>query len=387
MSTPLEHTPPDSTIPCGTPSVSPVPRLLTLVAELTYSCPLRCAYCSNPVGVNQSAKLLSTGDWLRVIDQAEQLGALQIHFTGGEPLLFKDLEMLVRRAREKQLYTNLITSGTPLCQERLEGLRSAGLDHVQLSLQAVTRERNLRIAGIDASQQKLQVAHWVKALGLALTVNIVVHRENIPELPQLIALAETLEPHRIELANAQYLGWALLNREHLLPSASELEVARQLAQAAQSRLRGKIDVLSVLPDYYANRPRACMQGWARAYAVVTPDGLVLPCHAARDLPGITYDNVRASALSAIWATSEALRRFRGDDWYPEPCRGCADRTKDFGGCRCQALALTGDETAADPACSQSPSHSLVQLARARAEQPPSAAALILRRAPVHHAKN
>ncbi len=367
--------------PLGTPIAPAAPRLLTLVAELTYSCPLRCAYCSNPVHVGQRDAALSTDDWLQVIEEAGDLGALHVHFTGGEPLLCKDLVALVRRARKKQFYTNLITSGTPLSFERLEELRAAGLDHVQLSFQAVTRESNLRIAGVDAIEQKVQVARWTKALGLALTVNIVVHKQNLSELPQLIALAETFEPHRIELANAQYLGWALLNRENLLPSASELELARNLAQAAQTRLHGKIDVLSVLPDYYANRPRPCMQGWAQSYAVVTPDGLVLPCHAARDLPGIVYDNVRASSLSQIWTTSEGLNRFRGNDWYPEPCRGCAERDKDYAGCRCQALALTGDATAADPTCSRSPSHQLVRIARARAEQSAGAAPLVLRRAP------
>lgn len=357
------------------------PRLLTLVAELTYGCQLRCAYCSNPVEVAQRAAALSTRDWLRVIDEAEALGALHVHFTGGEPLLFADLERLVRRAREKELYTNLITSGVPLSRERLHALSLAGLDHLQLSFQAATAASNLRIAGIDATAQKLTVARWAKELELPLTVNLVLHRENIAELEPLLALAESLEPHRIELANAQYLGWALLNRDRLLPSAEQLEHARKLATAARQRLAGKTDVLFVLPDYYADRPRACMQGWAQSYVVVTPDGLLLPCQAARDLPGLHFDDVRSAALEDLWASSSALRRFRGRDWLPAPCRTCDESERDFGGCRCQAFALTGDVTAPDPACSVTPSHHLVRAARARAAAAPSSAKLLLRRAP------
>ncbi|RYZ03083.1 MAG: pyrroloquinoline quinone biosynthesis protein PqqE [Myxococcales bacterium] len=357
------------------------PRLLTLVAELTYGCKLRCAYCSNPVEVAQRAPALSAGDWLRVIEQAEEMGALQVHFTGGEPLLFQELELLVGRAREKQLYTNLITSGVPLSRDRLRALERAGLDHVQLSFQAASSASNLRIAGIDATAQKLEVARWAKELELPLTVNLVLHRENLGEIEQLLALAESLEPHRIELANAQYLGWALRNRERLLPSAHQLEEARQLAAASRERLAGKTDVLFVLPDYYGDRPRACMQGWASSYLVVTPDGLALPCQAARDLPGLLFDDVRSAPLAEIWARSPALGAFRGADWLPQPCRGCAERERDFGGCRCQAFALTGDASAPDPACSVTPSHHLIRSARQRAELGAPSAPLELRRAP------
>jgi PqqA peptide cyclase len=357
------------------------PRLLTLVAELTYGCTLRCAYCSNPVQIQQRASSLSTADWLRVIEQAEELGALHVHFTGGEPLLYKDLERLVRRARERELYTNLVTSGVPLSRERLQSLQRAGLDHLQLSFQAATTASNLRIAGVDATAQKLRVAGWAKELELPLTVNLVLHRENIGELEQLLELAESLEPYRIELANAQYLGWALRNRERLLPSAEQLEHARHLAKLARQRLAGKIDVLFVLPDYYADRPRACMQGWAQSYLVVTPDGLLLPCQAARDLPGLTFDDVRSAPLAEAWGSSEALAKFRGNDWLPQPCRGCSERDKDFGGCRCQAFALTGDASAADPACNVTPSHHLVRAARALAASTQSTAPLELRHAP------
>lgn len=361
---------------------SDAPRLLTLVAELTYSCRLRCAYCSNPMYVNEHRLALSTADWLRVIDQAAELGALHIHFTGGEPLLFKHLPFLVRRARERQLYTNLITSGVPLSYQRLRELHAAGLDHVQLSFQAATRESNLKIAGTDAGADKLEVARWVKTLGMPLTVNIVVHRENVHELPQMLELAASLEPHRIELANAQYLGWALHNRERLLPSAAQLDFARGLAREARTRLQGKTDVLFVLPDYYANRPRACMQGWARSYAIITPDGALLPCQAARDLPGLEFDDVRTNSLAHLWAHSAALGQYRGDDWYPDVCRGCSERERDFAGCRCQAFALTGEPAAVDPACAKSPQHQLIRLARARSEQPlRGGEPLTLRRAP------
>jgi PqqA peptide cyclase len=357
------------------------PRLLTLIAELTYQCRLRCVYCSNPVQVAQAATALGTQDWLRVIDEAAELGALQIHFTGGEPLLFDDLEQLVRRARDKQLYTNLITSAVPLTRERLVALERAGLDHVQLSFQAATAANNVAIAGVDANPQKLEVARWVKELGIPLTINLVLHRENLAELEPLLALAESLEPHRIELANAQYLGWALLNRDRLLPSAEQLERARRLATAARERLRGRTDVLFVLPDYYADRPRACMQGWGQSYLVVTPDGLLLPCQAARDLPGLQFDDVRSATLAELWSNSAALAEFRGNDWQPEPCRSCPERDKDFGGCRCQAFALTGEAAAADPACSLSPSHPLIRTARARAAAGITSVPLTLRRAP------
>lgn len=356
------------------------PRLHTLVAELTYSCRLRCAYCSNPVHTAQRAARLETRHWLRVIDEAEQLGALQIHFTGGEPLLFDELPALVERAHERQLYTNLITSGVPLTRERLQQLKCAGLDHVQLSLQAATPESSRKVAGVDAMEQKLHAARWTKELNLALTVNVVLHRQNLAELPLLLELAERLEPYRIELANAQYLGWALVNRDQLLPSAEELELARDIARAARERLRGKTDVLFVLPDYYSNRPRACMQGWAQSYMVITPDGLALPCHAARDLPGLYYEDVRDRPLARIWSESEAFAKFRGNEWQPEPCKSCVEFERDFGGCRCQAFALTGDVAAADPTCGLTQAHHLVRSARASASKPVPGV-LVLRQAP------
>ena len=357
--------------------MSPPPRPYTLIAELTYACPLRCAYCSNPTSIQQMATPLGTGDWRRVIREAEALGVMQVHFTGGEPLLYADLEQLVAEARATQLYVNLISSGLPLTRERLAGLQRAGLDHLQLSLQAATAQASQRIAGVDALARKRQVAAWARELSLALTINIVVHRQNLGELPALLALAESLEPERIELANAQYLGWALLNRNQLLPSRRDIDEARAMAHDAQQRLAGKIDVLFVLPDYYADRPRACMSGWAERYLVVTPDGLLLPCHAARDLPGLRFDDVRERPLAELWASSEALNRYRGHAGLPLACRSCDGRHDDRGGCRCQAFRLTGDATQVDPACRLAPAHGLVRAARTA----PSSEPLQLRRPP------
>jgi PqqA peptide cyclase len=362
-------------------SADATPRPYTLVAELTYRCPLRCAYCSNPVSLGQTAAPMGASDWVRVIREAEALGVVQVHFTGGEPLLYDELERLVAEARAAELYVNLISSGLPLARERLVVLRQAGLDHLQLSLQAVSPEGSRRIAGVDALEHKRQVARWASELGLALTLNVVLHRHNLPELPALLALAEELNPQRIELASVQYLGWALQNRAQLLPTSDQIHLARRLADAARERLAGRSEVLFVLPDYYADRPRDCMNGWAQRYLVVTPDGLLLPCHAARDLAGLHFDDVRSAPLAALWRGSPALDAFRGEAQLPDACRTCAGRHGDHGGCRCQAFALTGDATAVDPACKLAPAHGLVRDARAR---PPSDSlpALELRRRPV-----
>jgi PqqA peptide cyclase len=357
------------------------PRPFTLVAELTYRCPLRCAYCSNPVSIQQRAPELGLADWQRVLREAEALGVVHVHFTGGEPLLYPDLEVLVATARDVDLYVNLITSGLPLSRERLVALRDAGLEHVQLSLQAVTPELSRQVAGVAALEQKLRAAHWVRELGLALTINIVLHRQNAHELAALVELAESLQPSRIEIANAQYLGWALQNRAALLPSTEQLGAARALVKRASLRLKGKIELLFVLPDYHAGQPRACMQGWGQNYLVVTPDGLLLPCHAARDVGALRFDDVRSAPLSELWASSPALNAFRGDAWLPEPCRSCDDRERDFAGCRCQAFRLSGNAAAPDPACRLTPAHDLVLAARQHAERPVASDALQLRRPP------
>ncbi|XXZ57513.1 pyrroloquinoline quinone biosynthesis protein PqqE [Sorangium sp. So ce341] len=341
-------------------------RPYTLIAELTYRCPLRCPYCSNPMELEGAAGELSTETWCRVFAEAAALGVMQLHLTGGEPLARRDLEALVRAARGAGLYTNLITSGVPLARERLAALRAAGLDNVQLSVQDADPERADRIAGYAAFDHKLAVAAWVKAEGLPLTVNVVLHRENIDHVPAIIALAERLGADRLELANTQYLGWALANRDALLPTRDQLERAFAIASAARERLLGRMEMVFVTPDYYAALPRACMDGWARRYLHIAPDGLVLPCHAAHTIPGLRFESVRDRPLAWIWREAPSMNRFRGDAWMAEPCRGCDRREADFGGCRCQAYHLTGDAAATDPACSLSPAHGIVEEARLRA---------------------
>jgi pyrroloquinoline quinone biosynthesis protein E len=338
-----------------------------LVAELTYRCPLRCAYCSNPIQV-QDRPALAAADWQRVLTEASELGVVQVHFTGGEPLLRDDLEALVARAAELELYSNLITSGVPLTRERLAGLQAAGLCALQLSFQAARPGASAAIAGVDAFAHKRQVAAWVSELELPLTVNVVLHRQNLDDVGQIIALAEELGAERLELANTQYLGWAYRNRAALMPSLAQLDAARAVVAAARARLRGRMEILFVLPDYHGDRPRTCMSGWGERYIVVTPDGRAMPCHAADILPlwraGPRHD-------------SEAFQKYRGTDHLGEPCRSCDQREVDHGGCRCQAFLLTGDATAADPVCGLSPRHDLVVDARAAAAE--AAPALSLRR--------
>jgi pyrroloquinoline quinone biosynthesis protein E len=298
---------------------------------------------------------------------------VQLNLTGGEPLLRDDLEALVSQARALNLYTNLITSGLPLTRERLLGLRAAGLDSLQLSFQALDGDLSKRIAGRDALAEKLEVAGWVRELGMPLTVNVVLHRENIAQVEDIVAFAEKLGADRLELANTQYLGWALLNRASLLPTREALEHARNVARAAKQRLLGKMEILFVLADYYAEFPRACMDGWARRFIIVSPDGLVLPCQYAHTIAGLEFESVANKPLSAVWRESSGLNAFRGNEWMAEPCRSCDRRDKDFGGCRCQAYHLTGQAHVTDPACSLSPDHALVENARGAAElaEPPA----------------
>ena len=346
-------------------------RPYTLVAELTYRCPLQCVYCSNPIELERHRDELDTAAWVRIVDEAEALGVVQLNLTGGEPLLRDDLEPIVFAARRRDLYTNLITSAVPLTRERLAALRQAGLDAVQISLQDSTPAGSQAIAGVDRFDAKLAAAEWTTSLGLPLTINVVLHRDNLDRVGEFIALAEQLGAQRVELANTQYLGWALANRAKLLPTRSQLERARALADEARARLRGKMEVLFVLPDYYADRPRACMDGWGRRFIVVAPDGLVLPCHAAHTLPGFEFPRATEYSLEQVWHDADAFQRFRGEAWMPEPCKSCDKRHVDFGGCRCQAFHLTGDATATDPACSLAPQHGIVERARREADDVPS----------------
>jgi pyrroloquinoline quinone biosynthesis protein E len=338
-------------------------RPYTLIAELSYRCPLRCSYCSNPLDWARHRDELDTATWLRVFREAEDLGVVQLNLTGGEPLVRDDLEELVAGARKLELYTNLITSGLPLERARLEKLRDAGLNNVQVSLQDVDEAESDRIAGTKSFAHKLEVMRWVKALGLPLTLNMVLHRSNLGRVAEVIALAEQLNADRLELANTQYLGWALANRQALMPTREQLDAARAIAAKARDRLKGRMELLFVTPDYYAEYPKTCMDGWGKRFLLVSPDGLALPCHAAHTLPGLEFDNVRDHPLAEIWNNSAGFNAFRGESWMQEPCASCERRGKDLGGCRCQAYHLTGDAAATDPVCKLAPTHGLIETAR------------------------
>jgi pyrroloquinoline quinone biosynthesis protein E len=335
------------------------PRPYALLAELTYRCPLHCPYCSNPTQL-RSDRELATDEWRRVFREAAELGVLQAGFSGGEPLVRRDLPELVRGAREAKLYTNLITSGVGLDEDRAVELSAAGLDSVQLSFQSDDVDLADEIAGARAHQQKLEAAAAVRAAGISLSLNFVIHRRNIDRLPQMIDLAEALKAERIELANVQFYGWAFLNRAALLPTREQVDRAREVATAAKARLAGKIDIFYVLPDYYETRPKPCLNGWGQRYLTVNPIGDVLPCPTASSaIPDLRLENVRERSLEWIWRESESFNRFRGTDWMPEPCRSCPQREIDFGGCRCQAALLTGNASNTDPVCTLSPNRGLV----------------------------
>jgi pyrroloquinoline quinone biosynthesis protein E len=332
-----------------------------LLAELTYGCPLHCPYCSNPIDLDAYREELSTPEWQRVLAEARELGVLQLHLSGGEPLLRRDLSEIVHSASELGLYTNLITSALGLTPRRAEQLRAAGLDHVQISVQADEPALSDRIAGTPSFGRKLAAARLVKELGWPLTLNVVLHRNNIDRIAHILDLAEELGVDRIELAHTQYYGWALLNRDGLLPSRAQLESAEAVVCAARRRLTGRMEVIYVLPDYYSRYPKPCMGGWGRMQLTVVPDGHVLPCPTAHTLP-LPRASVREHSLAWIWERSPLFQRFRGMDWMPEPCRSCERRELDFGGCRCQAFALTGDAARTDPVCHLSPDHGIVTAA-------------------------
>jgi pyrroloquinoline quinone biosynthesis protein E len=341
---------------------------LALLAELTHRCPLRCPYCSNPLKLERRGAELDTALWQRVLSEAASLGVLQVHFSGGEPLARRDLATLVRHATDVGLYGNLITSGIGLDAARMAALAEAGLEHVQLSLQDSDPALGDRIAGLAGAQaQKHRAAKLVREAGLPLTINAVVHRHNLDRLGDIVDLAVALGADRLEVAHVQYYAWALRNRAALLPSREQLEAATALIEAARIRLKGVLAIDYVVPDYYARRPKACMGGWARRFLNITPSGKVLPCHAAETLPGLHFPNVAEASLAEIWNNDPAFARFRGTGWMPEPCRSCERRGIDWGGCRCQAFAMTGDAARTDPVCALSPDHALITQARADAE--------------------
>ncbi|MDP2179797.1 pyrroloquinoline quinone biosynthesis protein PqqE [Methylicorpusculum sp.] len=337
-----------------------------LLAELTYACPLQCPYCSNPLDYAKYPSELSTEDWMRVLTQARKMGAVQLGFSGGEPLTRKDLTELVRHARQLGYYSNLITSGYGLTEEKIVQLKEAGLDHIQVSIQASTQELNDHIAGTASYIHKKEVAHLVKKHGYPMVLCVVIHRENIHQMQDILEMAEELGADYLELANTQYYGWAHANRDLLLPTREQFEEAERIAQAYKEKVAGKMKIYYVVPDYYEDRPKACMNGWGTTFLTIAPDGVALPCHSARELPGLDCPNVKDFCIEEIWHDSKAFNFFRGQEWMKEPCRSCDEKHKDFGGCRCQAYLLTGDMYNTDPVCSKSPNHHVIDAAIASA---------------------
>ncbi|MBC3244969.1 pyrroloquinoline quinone biosynthesis protein PqqE [Pseudomonas lurida] len=354
---------------CNSPEHS-VGLPLWLLAELTYRCPLQCPYCSNPLDFSQQGRELSTAEWIDVFRQARELGAAQLGFSGGEPLVRQDLEELIRAASELGYYTNLITSGIGLDEARIEAFKRVGLDHIQISFQASDETVNNLLAGSrKAFEQKLAMARAVKAAGYPMVLNFVTHRHNIDRVDQIIELCLALEADFVELATCQFYGWAELNRVGLLPTHTQLQRAERITNEYREKLAAEkhpCKLIFVTPDYYEERPKACMNGWGSVFLDITPDGTALPCHSARQLP-VQFPNVREHSLAHIWYESFGFNRFRGYEWMVEPCRSCDEKSRDFGGCRCQAFQLTGDASNADPVCSKSSHHHKILAARQEAE--------------------
>lgn len=348
------------------------PAPIGLLAELTHRCPLQCPYCSNPLALERARHEMSTDAWISVLTQAAGLGVLQLHLSGGEPTARRDLNEIIAHAAGLGLYTNLITSGVLLDQGRIDALAAAGLDHVQISIQDVSADNADRIARMDgAHARKLEAARRVRAAGLPLTLNAPIHRQNIGSVEAFIRLALELDAQRLEIAHVQYYGWALANRAALMPTRAQVLESLRVVETFKESLRGRLTIDFVVPDYYAVAPKPCVGGWGRGIICVTPSGAVLPCHAAQTIPGLRFDNVKERALQDIWVGSEAFQAFRGTHWMREPCRTCEKRTRDWGGCRCQAFAFAGDAAEADPACAKSALHSLfTETARRAAHAPP-----------------
>ncbi|MBV2124597.1 MAG: pyrroloquinoline quinone biosynthesis protein PqqE [Candidatus Thiodiazotropha sp. (ex Ctena orbiculata)] len=332
------------------------PKPLWLLAELTYKCPLQCPYCSNPLDIARYKDELSTEDWIRVFREARALGAVQLGFSGGEALVRKDLEVLIAEAHKLGYYTNLLTSGVGMDEARIKAFKEAGLDHIQVSFQASSEELNNFIAGNNSFRHKLEMARLVKKYDYPMVLCFVLHRHNEDQVEQILEMSHALEADYVELATTQYYGWALHNRQQLLPNRDQVEAAEAVAHRYQEKFKGKMRIFYVVPDYHEERPKACMNGWGAVFLTVAPDGTALPCHAAGELPGLTFPNVRDHSIEWIWNDSSDFNRFRGYSWMKEPCRNCDEKEKDFSGCRCQAYLLTGDAANADPVCSKSPHH-------------------------------
>ena len=325
-----------------------------LLAELTYRCPLHCVFCYNPVNYDSIKNELTTAEWFDVMQQARAMGAVQLGFSGGEPLLRDDLEELVAEAHRLGFYTNLITSGIGMTESRIAALKTAGLDHIQLSVQDSTKELNDFLSSTKTFELKKRIALLIKKYDYPMVLNCVLHRQNLPHIGKIIEMALELDAEYLELANTQYYGWAMKNRAQLLPTREQVQEAERVVEQYREKIGKRCKLLFVVPDYYEERPKACMNGWGAVFLGIAPDGMALPCPNARDLPGLYLPNVRSMPLDAIWQTSHGFNAYRGDDWMQEPCRSCSEKTKDFGGCRCQAFMLAGDAAATDPVCGKSP---------------------------------
>ncbi len=342
---------------------------LWLLAEVTYKCPLHCVFCYNPTDYTTYGPELSTDEWLKVLREAREIGATQLGFSGGEPLVRDDLEIMVAEARKLGYYSNLITSGVGLTEKRIAAFKEGGLDHIQLSFQDSTREMNDFLSSTKTFELKSRVAKLIQQYDYPMVLNVVLHRMNIDHTEQILEMAEAMGAEYVELANTQYYGWALVNRDQLLPTREQLQRAEEVTNKFRERVGSKMKIYFVVPDYHADRPKACMNGWGSVFITVQADGTVLPCHEARMLPGLTFPNARDHDMRWIWYDSPGFNAYRGDEWMKEPCRTCPEKVKDFGGCRCQAFMLTGDATNADPVCSLSPHHHIVTAAVERAQQP------------------
>lgn len=355
------------------PAKAPVGPPLWLLAELTYRCPLHCVFCYNPVDYARDKAELTTEQWIDVMRQARKLGAAQLGFSGGEPLLRDDLEELIAEGRRLGFYTNLITSGIGMTEARIARMKDAGLDHIQLSFQDSTKEMNDFLSSTKTFDLKSRVAAMIKRHDYPMVLNVVLHRHNLDHVGRIIEMADAMGVEYLELANTQYYGWGLINRAQLMPTQEQLRRAEATVNEYREKLGGKLRILFVVPDYFETRPKACMNGWGAVFLAVGADGTALPCHAARTIPNMTFPNVKQSSLREIWYDSDAFNRFRGDAWMKEPCRSCPEKEKDFGGCRCQALALTGDAANADPVCDRSPHHETVKTIVLHAQAGQSAA--------------
>ena len=341
-----------------------------LLAELTFACPVQCSYCSNPLELSASRKNeLSTEEWISVMRQARKLGAVQLGFSGGEPLVRADLEELVVEAKSLGYYINLITSSIGLTAEKITALKGAGLGHIQISFQGSNRESNKLLGGTDSFDHKVTMTKEVIKQELPLGLNFVLHRQNMHQVKEFLTMAQSLGAEFVELANCQYYGWGLHNREHLLPSQEQLVDAERVTNEFREQHKGDMDIFFVAPDYYDDRPKKCSNGWGSTFMTVNPEGEVLPCQAAKVIPGLEFPNVRDHELTDIWHKSDLFNRFRGTDWMTEPCKSCPEKEIDLGGCRCQALMLTGDATNADPVCSLSPHHDEVLRITQKAQRP------------------